>query len=64
MTLTLDFHDPIKLWNSRIWYMGGPIDIKRKGRESIIYDHDHELSVATTRCVNVPESDRGNPCSF
>ena len=42
--------------------MGGPIDVKQKGRESAIYhhDHDHDLVVTKLRCKDLPDSDRGD----
>ena len=49
----------VKVWYSLIWGMG-LIDMKWKGCESIIHDHDHELWVTMVGWVDVPYSDWGD----
>ena len=38
--------------------MGGPIDIGQGGWQQVIYDHDH--LVTKVRCMDLPDSDRGD----
>ena len=40
--------------------MGGLIDVKRKGYELIIHDHDCDLWVTMVGWVDVPDSDWGD----
>ena len=40
--------------------MGGPIDIGQKWSESVIHDHEPDLLVTKVRCIDLPDSDRGD----
>ena len=42
------------------WVGGGLIYMERKGCDSIIHDHDHDLWVTMVGWVDVPYSDRGD----
>ena len=55
MTLTWVFK--VKLWNSRIAGIGGPIDIEQKGG---IHYHGRDLLVTKRRCKDLPDSGRGD----
>ena len=40
--------------------MGGPIDIAQRGWKLVIHDHDHDHLVTKVRCMDLPDSDRGD----
>ena len=40
--------------------MGGPIDIAQRGWQWVIHDHDHDHLVTKVRCMDLPDSDRGD----
>ena len=40
--------------------MGGSIDIERKGRESIIHDHDRDFCVTMVGWMVAPDNDWGD----
>ena len=40
--------------------MGGPIDIAQRGWQQVIHDHDHDHLVIKVRCMDLPDSDRGD----
>ena len=50
----------VKLSNSLTWGMAGLIDMKRKGCELIIHDHDRDLWINVVGWVEVPDSDCGD----
>ena len=50
----------VKFLNSHISGMGGPIDIKQKGWEMVIHDHDRDILVTTVRCKGLLGSDQGD----
>ena len=40
--------------------MGGPIDIAQRGWQLVVQDHDHDHLVTKVRCMDLPDSDRGD----
>ena len=40
--------------------MGGRIDIAQRGWQNVKHDHDHDHLVTKVRCMDLPDSDRGD----